>query len=195
MNDGATGFAPRFWTNDPADSNRKYIKDRILTERILNRATLLQPDGNPFVYRIAHPTTNALIPVTIDALKVPGVFAYGFDKTDFSEGSEAATTMNALARINSYPFFYNDPSPQSLSTLDNALTIMLANGGNSPLYAGTPIVPRLPALVQVRFWIADEKVLANAADFRRLFVQVMDVPAGAGAGVNEAVRQQAAAQS
>lgn len=194
VNDGATGFAPRFWTNDPADSNHKYIKDRILTERILNRATLLQPDGSPFVYRIAHPTTNALIPVTIDALKVPGVFAYGFDKTDFSEGSEAATTMNTLARINSYPFFFNDPSPQSLTTLDNALTIMLANGGNSPLYAGTPIVPRLPALVQVRFWIADEKVLANAADFRRLFVQVMDVPAGAGAGVNEAVRQQAAAQ-
>ena len=45
-------------------------------------------------------------------------------------------------------------------------------------YAGTPMVPRLPSLVQIRFWIVDEKVLPNAPDFRRLFTQLVDVPSG-----------------
>ena len=109
---------------------------------------------------------------------MPGIFNYGFDKTEFAEANAISGYMNTLERLDGYMNFYNGPTALRLAQFDQALQGMMASGGNATVNAGSPIVPRLPALVQIRFWLCDEKVLPNAPDFRRLFTQLIQVPAG-----------------
>lgn len=185
VNPGAFGWSPRKWTNDPAVAEKPYLPEYVLTQRILNRATLLIPgSGDAFSYSFADPNgrTNT---VALDGLRVPGIFRYGFDKSAFSETDTTASYLNTMERLASYMDFYNNPSPNSLQNLDVSLQAIQASGGNSPVYAGTPMVPRLPSLVQIRFWIVDEKVLPNAPDFRRLFTQLVEVPSGTNMSTTE----------
>jgi len=183
--DPAVADMGRFWTNDPLDgSGKKNIRDFLLTERILNRATLIDPGtGQPFSFAGSDgPTGVNVFLREVDALKVPGIFSYGFTKTDFSETNPGSVYLNTLERLparSQYEAFLRTPSVATLQDLDRDLEGVLAGGGNSVVWQGSPLVPRLPGLVQVRFWIADEKVLPNAVDFRRLFTQLMQVPAGA----------------
>lgn len=179
---GVTG-AGRFWTNDPLDgSGKKNIRDFLLTERILNRATLLDPSsGQPFSFFGSDGAVSISLN-RVDALKVPGIFSYGFTKADFDETNTASNYLNTLERLparSQYEAFLRGPSITTLQDLDRDLEGVLAGGGNSFVWQGSPLVPRLPSLVQIRFWIADEKVLPNAVDFRRLFTQLIEVPAGA----------------
>lgn len=180
VNPEAYGWSPRFWNNNAdATTDRPYAKDYVLTEKILNRATLLSPvDGQPLTYYFNDPATGNSIAVQLDGLKVPGIFNYGFDKTEFAEANAISGYLNTLERLDGYMNFYNDPTPLRLAQFDQALQGMMASGGNATVNAGSPIVPRLPALVQIRFWLCDEKVLPNAPDFRRLFTQLIQVPAG-----------------
>jgi hypothetical protein len=41
---------------------------------------------------------------------------------------------------------------------------------------GSPIAPRIPALVSPRFWIMTEGATLNDPPFKRYFDQVVDVP-------------------
>lgn len=175
--------AGRFWTNDPLDgSGKKNIRDFLLTERILNRAAIIDPStGQPLRFFGTSAGVSIDLP-RVDALKVPGIFSYGNDKSDFAETNASSTYLNTLERLPAraqYDAYLRSPSVANLQELDSSLEGVLAGGGNSVVWQGSPLVPRLPNLVQVRFWIADEKVLPNAVDFRRLFTQLIEVPAGA----------------
>lgn len=172
---------PRFWTNDPAETDKRLITDYVLTEKILNHAALINPaTGQLFTFFANDPAAGNVSLGVVDALKVPGIFNYGFNKSDFAELDLNSGNLNTVERMPGYTKFISNRTPGDLKNFDDVLNGALANGGNSPVWAGTPLVPRLPAIVQVRFWIADEKVLPNAVDFRRLFTQLMDVPAGGG---------------
>lgn len=179
---GAFGFSPRFWTNDPNDTSGKpFARNYIMSERILNRAILLNPDnGQPFTF-FANSTDTGPVQLTeVDGLKVPGIFSYGFDQAEFAESNTLAGFMNSLERMSEgYTDFRNSPNPVQLLNFDRELQNAISGGVSAAEYFGSPMNPRLPSLVQVRFWIADEKVLPNAPDFRRLFTQLIQVPAGA----------------
>lgn len=178
----AVGFSPRFWTNDPNDASGKpFARNYVMSERILNRAVLLNPaNGQPFTFFANTPDTGLVQLQEVDGLKVPGIFNYGFDKAEFAESNTLSGFMNTLERMSDgYADFKNNPAPAQLTNFDRELQNAVSGGVSAAEYFGSPMNPRLPALVQVRFWIADEKVLPNAPDFRRLFTQLIQVPAGA----------------
>lgn len=183
LDPSASGFLPRFWTNDPndPDAQRPFQRNYVVTERVLNRAILLDPvSGQPFVFITSTPDTGLVQLFELDALKVPGIFNYGYVKEDFNELTVEKGYINALERMDdAYEDFLNLPSAPNLQALDRTLQNAIAGGADAAEFFGSPVNPRLPGLVQVRFWIADEKVLPNAPDFRRLFTQLIQVPAGA----------------
>jgi len=172
------GRLPSFWrTSANINDNRPLLRDYVISQRILHRAILLVAENEgPYTYPPLDTTAGQF---QVDVLKVPGIFRYGYSKDDFDEMNTTSLTQNTLELLPGYTDFMRNPTGGApLYDFDAILASAIASGPNEDTLLGTPIAPRLPALVQVRFWLMDEKPLLNLADFRRLYVQVMQVPSG-----------------
>ena len=188
--DGPTGV-PGFWKNpnDPTDT-RPFAGDYVIAERILVRAGLLAPDGSIELILPGDPGTR------LDALLVPGIFNYG--ALDNGGTEVYRRTFNALENLNAsgytnarqqtitYADFLADPADR-IKDYDEALVRALGERRDAALLAGSPLAPRLPALISPGLWFMDASPAPGAADFRRWFIQTIEVPSATGRNVSPRV--------
>lgn len=150
--------------------------------------------GDPFDYAIAdrivvagrlvtYQDVNTLDPlffqqlVNFDYLGVPSFFTYADLDGEYRE------TYNTLDDIPGYAPFA-DPAFPAGSPEDRFVSFDEALGAEMtgiPTVAsqGSPIAPRIPALVSPRFWIMSEGATATSPPFKRFFEQVIEVPTSA----------------
>lgn len=180
---------PSFWKDSAEDTfdPRPFVGDYVIAERILVRATLLLPNGEERLILPGAPTLR------LDALRVPGIFNYG---TLDNNGTEVyRRTFNALDNLNiggytspdvgeiTYADFIADPAAR-LVYYDDALVRALGERRDAALLAGSPLAPRLPALISPGLWFMDASPAPGAADFRRWFTQTIEVPSATGRNVS-----------
>jgi prepilin-type N-terminal cleavage/methylation domain-containing protein len=182
---------PGFWKdpNDPTDA-RPAASDYVIAERILVRAGLLAPDGSSELILPGEPGTR------LDALLVPGIFNYG--AIDNGGTEVYRRTFNALENLNAsgytnarqqtitYADFLADPADR-IKDYDEALVRALGERRDAALLAGSPLAPRLPALISPGLWFMDASPAPGAADFRRWFTQTIEVPSATGRNVSPRV--------
>jgi len=182
--------------NGPVDPPRNYFEAWRLDDTT-GLPGALQNNLNPYDYAIAERIVISGELVTFQDLstEIPfyellrnfdmlGVGAY-FTYAD--EDNKYRETYNTLADIPGYTNF-NDPyaiNPQTdslylpeerFSDFDVQLGDELAGVVE---VQGSPMAPRIPALVSPRFWIMSEGPSANDPPFKRYFDQVVDVPSSA----------------
>ena len=196
-----------FWDYDPPRQinpswRRPNINEYVLAEGIVRRMILLNPGtGEPLLLTAGVP---------MDALNVNGIFRYGFADIT-GEQRNLMPYFNDVRNIRSMNFIFNFVPPPYDPLVNTNFTVPGINfelllrtyGENAPLgvlelfdeelavqfsqsrtvshLVGNPLLPRMPALVEIEFYLARERVGgASQADFRRLFSRVIEVPAGAG---------------
>lgn len=186
---------PAFW-GDPSDpdDDRPLAKDYVIAERILVEAVLLSPDSTVTLTLPSEPAS------ALDALLVPGIFNYG--AIDNGGNEVFRRTFNALENLNAdgyenlrqqaitYSEFLADPGARA-KDYDEALVRALGERRDTALLAGSPLAPRLPALISPGLWFMDASPAPGAADFRRWFTQTIEVPSATGRDVSPRVTARA----
>lgn len=155
-------LSERFWqevVNAP-------VGDYVLSERILASAKLLHPAGG-FILLSTAPQKP------IDALDIPGIFAYGDGKGQFQR------YFNDIANIDGYAAYLNNPGEQALENFDLILSRTLGGAALSEAGFGSPLSPRIPRVVNVGFWIMMERAQPGSGDFRQWFNMLVEVPSAA----------------
>jgi hypothetical protein len=183
------------WANDDISTapgnhtaNNKNSKDYVIAERIV-RGGYIYPQQDlsaagysPFF--IAHLLGDGNIGV--EAFDILGVNAYF---TYAQEDGKYDTHFNALDDIPGYSRFMD------IAAVDSGGTPLLGTerfiefdqtlgdemrGVPTDKSQGSPLAPRLPALVSPRFWIMSEGATANDPPFKHYFDQVVEVPSSTG---------------
>lgn len=157
---------------DPANNLNPY--DYAIAERIVTggRIVTYQDLANDPFY---------LLLQRFDVLGVNAYFTYADEDNKYRE------TYNTLEDIPGYPVFADpfatDPNTGAPFEPDERFRLLDAELGNEMAgnltLQGSPMAPRIPALVSPRFWIMSEGASANDPPFKRYFDQVVDVPTGA----------------
>jgi Tfp pilus assembly protein PilV len=165
------------WGLDADTSNDKDPYDYVIAERIV-------VGGRPVTYNLPVGNTQeevnflALYPA-FDVLGIGAFFTYAdtdgayldnYNARENIPGYEAFVDPNALD-INGTPITGFD----RFTTFDTALGEEM-RGTLTVQSQGSPIAPRIPALVSPRFWIMTEGATLNDPPFKRYFDQVVDVP-------------------
>lgn len=145
--------------------------DYVVTENILRRAQLLRSDTGA-AFQLNLPAPVGVVDV-VDALNTPGIFAYSLT----AEGT-ARQYINDNSNIPGYADFRAQPGIDSVRQLSQNIERSLG-GIENARYEGTPLAPRLPAVVHAGFWLVFEKPTAGSPDFRRWFTQIIEVPSAA----------------
>lgn len=169
---------PSFWKDpqNPGDL-RPDRRDYVIADDILARGRLRTADGTTWIDLLLPENDGYSRPrLILDMYDVPQVFTYANAKSDFTE------FFNTLERIPGYADFMalGAPDVADFKAFDDVLANYFAGERASATETGSPLTPRLPALVQPGFWVVTEKPTVNAADFRRWFTQLVEIPAGAG---------------
>ena len=198
------GTAP-FWDYDPPrqfNPARPNVNEYILAEGIVRRMVLLNPGtGVPLQMAAGVP---------MDAFNMNGIFRYGFvdvtgeqrNLTPYFNDVRNIRTMNHGFNFVPPPYDpfvntsftvpgtnyelllreYGDNVPMAeLELFDEELAIQFSQARTVSHLVGNPLQARMPALVEVEFYLARERVgSASQADFRRLFSRVIEVPTGTG---------------
>ena len=114
----------------------------------------------------------------------PASFSYGVAEGSTPDDAITRESFNALSNIPGYELWREDfplgppDSEQALMEWDELLGQKHTGALRPEEVAGSPFAPRIPAFVEVGFWIMMEKAGTRGADFRRWFVQRIDIPAG-----------------
>lgn len=146
---------PSFWTT----KGHQNVGDYVLSERLRASARLIDPQAN----------SNVL---PIDMLFIPGAFSYG------NEENENRNYFNDVRNIPGYAEYITGPNEEALLSFDTTLSGTLGAEKTTGGEFGSPLSPRIPAIVNPRFWIMREKPQPGSSDFRRWFSQLVDVPSG-----------------
>ena len=151
---------PEFWGNpsNPADV-RPRAEDYVVTDAILYR-----------MYTEQLPT--------FDIMGTPALFRYGDNVGNYVE------SFNSVARVTGYTDYADSPGFTSISGIDEGLARAVSSTVLSPEWLGTPLLPRLPGMVNPGFWLVVPARWVNAKDFVRWFAQDINVPTGAGRNMN-----------
>lgn len=196
-------------TGDGSDleylESRPNANDYVVAEGVLRSLIMRSPDTGDIVY-VTPQDIAAFLGATLDfepqraqAFAAAGLFAYGDGNEHYLPYYNTAENIRsnqglyvASAGGESQPFFYtyNDwlagnvaisgdyPTPALDKTIIDAST----RGRRAEAVLGSPLLPRLPAVVVVNIEISEEHVSPGAGDFRRKFTQAVDVPTAIGAG-------------
>ncbi len=114
----------------------------------------------------------------------PAAFSYGVAEGSTPDDAITRDSFNALSNIPGYELWREDfplgppDSEQALMEWDALLGQKHTGALRPEEVAGSPFAPRIPAFVEVGFWIMMEKAGTRGTDFRRWFVQRIDIPAG-----------------
>jgi hypothetical protein len=162
--------------------NNKNPRDYVVAERIVTRGQIITRqdilDGgysNFFLQHFAGDPAAGILP--FDVLGINAFFTYA----DVDNHYE--THYNSLADIPGYGDFM-DPSlpytaPERFRLFDETLGTEM-RGQRTTRSHGSPVAPRIPALVSPRFWIMSEGATTNAPPFKHYFDQVIEVPSSTG---------------
>lgn len=167
--DGITGTPQQI---QEARNNNKDPFDYVIADRIVVAGRL-----------VTYQDVNTLDPIffqqllNFDYLGVPSFFTYADLDGEYRE------TYNTLDDIPGYAPFadpaFPAPSPEDrFISFDEALGVEMT-GIPTVASQGSPIAPRIPALVSPRFWIMSEGATATSPPFKRFFEQVIEVPTSA----------------
>lgn len=163
---------PSFW----AGAGENYL-DYVVQEKFFSRAFLTDSGGNPVMYRTRDDQYGR--DLAINLLYMPGPFSYGneaqISTKAFSE------YFNDNRNIPGYEDLLANTSESIESKVlrfDDKLQETFGASTVSEDTYGSPLLPRIPATINIGFWIMVEKTQPGSSDFRRWFSQAVDVPAG-----------------
>jgi prepilin-type N-terminal cleavage/methylation domain-containing protein len=180
---GDPSLPVRFWGDpgnpfDPVGTTRNPL-DHVIAERILVTADLFTPDGREPIFV---PGTQ----IFLDALLVPGTFLY-FDETE-----RDTRWYNALINVDRstgglYDAALRQADVAAVEAFDFALVRAYGERRDAEARLGSPLAPRIPALVSPGFWLMEARPAPGAPDFRRWFTQTIDVPSATGRDISPRV--------
>lgn len=181
----------RLFSDGNADSPDNYFEAWRLDDDPSNFATIAN-NKNPLDYAIAERIVVGGELVTFQDVSAPADAAFfallnAFDFlgvgayfTYADEDNKYRETYNTLSDIPGYLTFsdpYNGLDPvERFQVFDIELAEEFAGTIQTQ---GSPIAPRIPALVSPRFWIMSEGATSSDPPFKRYFDQVVDVPSSA----------------
>ena len=76
---------------------------------------------------------------------------------------------------------------QDLIYVDGVLADNVLGNRSSSKNLGSPLLPRIPSVVTLDFWVTRAKTRPGAPDFRRRFTQSIPVPAAQGRAVTSTI--------
>jgi len=198
---GLAGLADGYWWDESAGvpnvDGKRTVNEYVVADGIISRAIILVPDTETPVYTFQGGETLRQIPDTaLDALDADVRFSY-------SDGLNGEVNyFNALENLTDPddPYLTNGPDIYSLVRngtggiekgpliqADNALAENLLGTRSSRKIMGSPLTPRIPAVVTPKLWVTRAKRRAGGADVRRLFIQAIQLPAATGRSSETAI--------
>lgn len=154
-------------------------RDHVIAERILVTADLFTADGSDPVFI---PGTTTFV----DALLVPGAFLYLDDTERDSRWFNALHNVD-LSTGGLYGRALEIGDLAAVEAFDLALVRAYGERRDAQRQLGSPLAPRIPAMVSPGLWLMLERPSPGAPDFRRWFTQTIDVPSAAGRAISPRV--------
>lgn len=203
---GLASLADGYWYDEGSGATNPYgkrtVNEYVVANGIISRAVILVPGtetplrtfvGTETLRQI--PTANPADGVPMDALDADVRFSY-------SDGLNGEVYyFNALENLldpdDPYLQKTADPNPhpdlytlvrngsgaifnQDLVYADNAIAEDLLGNRSTRKTMGSPLLPRIPAVVTPQLWVTRSKRRPGGADVRRLFMQSIQIPAATG---------------
>ena len=199
-----------FWYNEEYGAvngnarHRRILNEYVIARGVVGAAEVLEKgstdpvqmfDGRPpLLYAVE--TLRPIPDTPIDVLDADVRFAYG----DGSNGS--ANYFNALDNLgdldnpyrldNLYALVNNGTGAIANADLieaDNALADDLLGNRSSRSNMGSPLAPRIPALVTADFWVTRTRTRPGAPDMLKHFSQTVQIPTAQGRSVSSTIAQ------
>lgn len=185
-----------YWYDEDSgvpNTDRKIVNEYVVADGVIARASVFNPAFSapiPVGFGVNEP---------IDALDADLRFTYGNGEhvplpyfNDFQNLRDPDDPDAADPRMRSVPMLVNSGAAidnADLIIADNRLADNLLGDRSSRRNLGSPLAPRIPAVVTPQIWITRSKRDPNAADVRRLFIQAIHVPSAQGRSSSTAIAQ------
>jgi hypothetical protein len=104
-----------------------------------------------------------------------------------SKAPDGATPGSGPGSIPAMLLNGNPIVEQDLVYVDGVLADNVLGNRSSSKNLGSPLLPRIPSVVTVDFWVTRAKTRPGAPDFRRRFTQSIPVPAATGRAVTSTI--------